>query len=145
MKVSTPSGKTLYLRQDGALVEDKNSGMISVKQYDMMYESRKYELTLTEAGDYLLDLETLYRGGTTSSYKQIIRVRSKPALKKFKLDRILDGILPVSIKLYHDQTLKIYDASERLNTLTLHKYGVMINYEDKVLYFTENYDYVEVS
>ena len=145
LKVLTPSGKTLYLRQDGELVEDKDAGMISVKQYDMMYESRKYELILREVGDYLLDLETLYRGGTTSSYKQIIRVRSKSAIRKFKLNRILDDVLPVSIKFYHDQTLKIYDASERLNTLTLHKDGVMINYEDKVLYFTENYDYVEVS
>jgi hypothetical protein len=145
IKVSTPSGNVLYLRNDGELVTDKDSGIITVKQHEMMYESKRYEIALSEVGDYLLDLETLYRGGKTSSYKQIIRVRSLSALKKFKLERILDGIPPISIKFYPDQTLKVYDASERLNTLTLHKDGVMINYEDKVLYFTENYDYVEVS
>lgn len=139
-----PNGEVLYLKPDGTVTSDKSRGIIPVNQNDISVPTRQYSIVLDDFGDYLLELEALYRGGATSLDQQIIRIGKKPALIKYKLERVLDDAIPLSINRFKDQKIKIYDSKNVLNSLILRKDGVMINYDDKILYFIEDYDSVEV-
>ena len=144
IKILTPSGAVEYLLPDGSTTVDVKEGFIPVSQNDIILEPRQYELTLNESGQYILELETLYQGGKTSSHRQLVEILRKSAKIKYKLERILDDTVPLSLSYYCDQKLKIYDSKNILNTIILHKDSVVIDYEEKILYFNEDYSSVEV-
>ena len=143
--ITKPDGTQFFLDKNGQVTTDLNAATILPTQNDIVLEPRQYAVTLDMCGEYIFELETLYRGGNTTRDKHIYIINKKAALIKYKLERIMDGADPLSIAYYADQKIKIFDTKNVLNSLVLHKDGVMIDYDDKVLYFIEDYDSVEVT
>lgn len=143
--ITKPDGSQVFLDRNGNLTTDLAAATILIDQKDVILEEKQYAIILKDCGEYLFEVEALYRGGKTSIDKQIYVINKKAALIKYKLERIMDGANPISISYYADQKIKIFDSKNVLNSLVLHKDGVMIDYDDKVLYFVEDYDSVEVT
>ena len=144
IKLKKPDGTISYINQSGKEISNLNEAIIYVSQKDITLDERQYSLRLNQIGNYILELEAVYKGGYTSSHKQLIRIIKTGAMVKYKLERILGDAIPVSLFFDYDQKLKIYTNDEKLHTITLRKDGVLIDYENKILYFSEEYSSIDV-
>jgi hypothetical protein len=107
-------------------------------------ETRQISLDLSETGDYVLSAIAQYFDGTTSVDSKIARVLTKPAIAKYKLGRILMGATPIRILRDFDGQIKIIDDESFLHCLSLVRDNMLVDYENGILYFNENYSEIKV-
>lgn len=137
-----PDGNYVSIGPDGSVSSDTN--FIPVFNSKTNFNSPVINYSLTAAGDYYLFLETRYVDGTYDRDIKIIRNLKKSAIAKYKLDKYLSGATPVKLFVDFDQKVKLLDSSDFLHEIEFHRDNVLINFEDKILFFNENYDSVEV-
>lgn len=144
LRLKKPDGSVLFMKDDGTTTTDMQEATVFVKQQDLLLEERSHSFVTDQVGDHLLELETVYQGGDSSRHSQVVRVLKKSALAKYKLARILNDAQPLCVFFDHDQRLKILTDTGVLHSLVLHKDGVLIDYDNKILYFVEDYESVDV-
>ena len=144
ISVIRPDGNTEYILSDGTIITDKTlaSNIADNREAQLITSTVYYDLDIV--GDYVVNLETVYRDGTTDRDAKIVRLHKKAARAKYKLERIFDGASIERIFVDFDQQLKILDGNKELHTISFPRDNVLIDYGNAVLYFNENYDEVEV-
>lgn len=144
LRVSKPDGTEIFVKADGTFTSNPSEASVAVQQDNLFVDEIVHCFSVDQVGDYIFDLEVVYQGGGASRHKQLARVLGMSAKSKYKLERILGEEVPVSLFFDHDQRLKIYTNAGILQELVLHRDGVLIDYDDKILYFSEEYDSVDV-
>lgn len=138
--VRFPDGTTKWILQDGSFTADRNLAINLVDRNIQQVFSRSISVDLDQLGDYIFYAEASYDDGTSSKDGKIARIMAKPALSKYKLFRNLLGNDPVNLVRDFDGQLKIIDSSNYLHTVQLCRDNMLVDYENGVLYFNENYD-----
>lgn len=100
-------------------------------------------ITPTEHGEYLLALDVIYIDESEESERVIVPVRSKTPLASISLLSLMSET-PVGIDFDADHQLWI-KGQTRYYRFNLHKDIMLVDYEQKVIYFKENYSQVKVS
>lgn len=144
LRLTKPDGTILFMKEDGTTTTDSQDATVFVQQNDLILEERSHSFITDQVGDHLLELEAVYSGGDSSRHVQVVRVLKKAAIAKYKLARILNEDVPLCIFFDHDQRLKILTEGGVAHSLVLHKDGVLIDYDNKILYFVEDYESVDV-
>ncbi|MDD3412423.1 MAG: hypothetical protein PHY47_00320 [Lachnospiraceae bacterium] len=144
VRMKKPDGTEIFLRADGSQTLDMNEASIIVKQKDIQLEDKQYSFIADQVGDYIIELETIYRKGQSSRHRQLVRVLTKKAQIKYKLERILNEEKPVSLFFDYDQKLKLLTDRNSVYTINFHYDGVIIDYDSKILYFIEEYESVDI-
>lgn len=144
LRLKKPDGTQIFIKDDGSFTNDIADASIYVKQDDLLLEEKQHVFVADQIGDHILELETMYKGGVSSNHKQLVRVLGSAAKAKYKLERIMNEEVPLSIFFDQDQRLKILTTNNIIQELVLHKDGVLIDYDDKILYFSEDYNTVDV-
>jgi hypothetical protein len=143
-KITKPDNSVVYLLKDGATTSDPNQSSIFVKQDLYTLDDVSNRFYATEAGEYIFELETMYQGGVSSKDYGFVYIPKICAIAKYKLERILDTGVPVSIFKDFDQNIKIYTNEGILHSIIFHKDGILIDYVNKVLYSSEEYTSLDV-
>lgn len=144
LKITKPGGDSVFLKPNGEETTDVKKSMIFAKQVDLTLEEVQYSFILDQTGDYLFELEALFQGGETTKHQQLVRVLSNSAKIKYKLERILNNQSPVGLVFDYDQKLKVLTEDNILHTIIEKRDGVLIDYENKILYFSEEYELIDV-
>lgn len=144
LRVRQPNNSIVFIMKNGNLEIDPNKASIFIKQDKLLLEDITNRFTATMPGEYLFELETMYQGGSTSVDYSFLFIKKNCALAKYKLSRILNETLPVSIVIDTDQEVKIYSDTSILHTLVFHKDGIIIDYSNKVIYSYEEYTSIDV-
>lgn len=144
IRLKKPDGTELFITSTGTYTTDMNQASIFVKQNDILLDEKQYSFTADQIGEYIIELETIYKKGESSRHRQLFRVLSNSAQVKYKLKRIVNEEIPTTLVIDHDQKLKILTDQGSLFTIELHHDGVMIDYDNKILYFIEEYESVDV-
>lgn len=144
IKITKPDGTVEYLLKDTSVTTDPNNSSIFVKQTEYMLPNVSNRYIARAPGEYLFELETMYEGGTVSKDAVIIYIKKCSALVKYKLERILNESVPVSIIMDYDQEIKIYTDKLTLHTIIFRRDGILIDYINKILYSAEEYASIDV-
>jgi hypothetical protein len=144
LSMKKPDGTCIFAIKDGAFTSSQSEATIFTKQPDVTLADAGYTFILDQVGDYILELETMYRGGESSKDSKLVRILKSSALVKYKLDRILNEDVPFSLFFDSDHRLKILTTAGALHSLALRRDGVLVDYENKILYFSEDYSSVDV-
>lgn len=144
IKITRPDGVVEYLLKDGTVTTDPNISSVFINQTAFMVQNIANRYIARMPGEYIFDLETMYQGGTVSKDSVLFFIKKNCALVKYKLERILNDSVPVSIFMDYDQNIKIYTDKSMLHTIVFHKDGIVIDYVNKVLYSCEEYTSVDV-
>lgn len=142
--VRFPDGVTRYILEDGSLTTNKNQAIILVDRNTPQVFSRSISVDIDQLGDYIFYAEASFEDGSKSIDAKIARILKKPALSKYKLYRSLLGNEAINLVRDFDGQLKILDSSDYLHTVRLCKDNMLIDYENGVLYFNENYDEIAI-
>jgi hypothetical protein len=134
----------VYLLKDGTIETNPNNASIFVNQTGFTLEDIVNRYTMTMPGEYIFELETMYKGGSVSTSYGFFFLKRNYALAKYKLDRVLNNSQPVSLFIDTDQKLKMYTNVSVFHTFTFHKDGIIIDYLNKVIYSYENYSSIDV-
>lgn len=145
LRMRKPDGTEVFIKDNGSYTNDLAQATIFPKQTDIVLNERQFTFVADQIGEYILDLETVYRNGETSRHRQLFRILSMSAIVKYKLRRILNDEVPVGLVLDADQKLKILTDRNSIYSLSLHHDGVVIDYDNKILYFVEEYESVDVT
>jgi hypothetical protein len=144
LTIRYPNGTTEYILEDGTTTTNKSAAKYRVPVGNRQVETRQISLDLSETGDYVLSAIAQYFDGTTSVDSKIARVLTKPAIAKYKLGRILMGATPIRILRDFDGQIKIIDDESFLHCLSLVRDNMLVDYENGILYFNENYSEIKV-
>ena len=145
-KIRYPDGTVWYINPaDGSLSASNTEHIIVTSQNDLQIITEGFIVTLPELGDYIISVDASYNDGTTSIDSKIVRVMYKGALAKYKLERLLFDAEPVNLVRDFDGAIKLYDSAGFLHSLVLSKDNMLIDYQNGILYFNEEYDEVDVS
>ena len=129
---------------DGAIVLDKKDASNRVLQTGFVLDTITTRYSILDHGEYVFKLETVYQGGESSVDYAFIMVHKKAAISKYKLERILSGAIPTHLFIDYDQELKLYTDTHVLHSIVFHRDGVMIDYENKIVYSSEEYSSLKV-
>ncbi len=109
----------------------------------------KETYTLLDPGDYVFTMEVLYRNGTTEIDQRIISVDTKLPLFNMSLSAITSGgtLLGVDFDSDHNLWILVDHGEDGIDKLkvTLFYDVMMIDYQNKVIFFKDTYDQVRVS
>jgi hypothetical protein len=144
LKLIKPDNSVVYILKDGTESTNANTSSIFPKQENFLLQDISCRYNITAPGEYLFELETMYQGGKVSKDTQIFVLHKSAALSKYKLARILNTSLPVSIIIDTDQEVKIYTDTSVLHSIIFHKDGVIIDYVNKIIYSSEEYTSIDV-
>jgi hypothetical protein len=144
IKITKPDLTEIYLLEDGTITNNQNQAIIIAKTRDLLYESRMITYIADMPGDYIVELEAIYREGIKEKDAKIFRNIKKSAKAKYKLDRILGDNSIVNAYMGVDQKIKIYDSNSYLHTITFNRDNVLIDYKESTLYFSENYSEIGI-
>jgi hypothetical protein len=103
------------------------------------------EITLSaaERGEYKIALEAVYPDGTTHTDRLVIPIKYKQPLSTINIAPYISGNVE-GIDFDSDQQLWI-KTSAAYYRFSLHADLMIVDYEDKVVYFRENYDEVDIT
>lgn len=138
----TPSG-TKYGLLNGSQVAYSSDFWNYPQQFKRELEGQ-ITVTSTERGEYLFVLEAVFPDTTTHTDKVIVSAGYKLPLSTIDLSTHLTGETLEGIDFDSDQRLWI-KTSTGYYRFSLHKDLMMIDYTDKILYFREDYEDVEVT
>lgn len=96
-------------------------------------------LQLTIRGDYVFTLETIFVDGTNAIDEVVVSVESKEALAEFDLD-----FTAVGLSFDSDQKLWVLDNAGIKHRIDLAYDIMLVDYDQKVIYFREQYEDIEV-
>lgn len=144
LSVLKPDGSVQYILQDNTFTTDKNNALTVVPLVNELYQTQAFSYELDLVGDYLIKVEAIYRNGTSSVDSKIARVGKKSALSKYKLERIFGEATPTRFFIDFDQQLKVLDTENQLHTISFVRDNMLIDYNNAIVYFSEEYDEVEV-
>lgn len=99
-------------------------------------------LTATERGEYLFVMEAEFVDYDIHTTKVIVPVNFKTPLAQFDLSLLIPTTVD-GIEFDADQQIWIKSAND-IYQIKLHFDNMLIDYNNKVLYFREEYDYVDV-
>ena len=123
-----------------------NSTLVSITsdfwrygQIDEREMSKPDILQLSIRGDYVFTMETIFIDGTNAIDEIIVSVESKEALAEFNLD-----FTAVGLSFDSDQKLWILDNTGIKHRIDLAYDVMLIDYDQKIIYFREQYEDVEV-
>jgi len=100
------------------------------------------EITPAERGEYTFTLEVVYIDGDTHTEKLIIPVNYKIPLVELDISALVPQT-PVGIEFSSDQHLWVKGTSHYYR-INLHSDVMLVDYDQKVIYFKEEYDSVGV-
>jgi hypothetical protein len=100
-------------------------------------------MTTTQRGEYRFALEARMLDGTTHVERVIFRVLSKTPEKQFNLSSLITGT-PTGIDFDSDQFMWVRTTTGYFR-INLHYDLMLIDYNNKILYFRENYTSVDVT
>lgn len=143
IKVIKPDNSVEYILKNG-VTTDSNSASIFIKQETLLISDILHNYKITQSGEYIFELETMYLGGTYSRDQVFYYMKDISAIVKYKLARILNDSEPVSIFIDTDNEVKIFTNKSILHTIVFHKDGVMIDYFNKIIYSYEEYTSIDV-
>jgi hypothetical protein len=144
IKITRPDDVVEFLLKDGSVTSDPNSSSILVKQTNFMLETIANRYVAEMPGEYFIELETMYEGGVISKDVAFFYIQKNVAIAKYKLNRILNLSVPVTIIKDFDQKIKIYTNENMLHTIIFHKDGIVIDYINKILYSAEEYSSIDI-
>jgi hypothetical protein len=144
IKITKPDGSIWYLLKNASLISDANNASIYVKQDGFTLPNVTNRYYADMPGEYLFELETMYQGGTVSKDFGFLYIPKVSAIVKYKLERILNNSVPVSLIMDYDQKIKIYADDSMLHSVVFHKDGILIDYINKILYSAEEYTSIDV-
>lgn len=144
IKITKPDDTVEFLMKNGSVTTDANLSSIFINQTSFMLDSISNRYMANMPGEYLLELETMYEGGVVSKDYSFFYIQKNTAIAKYKLERILNSSVPVSIIKDHDQEIKIYTNGNMLHTIIFHRDGILIDYINKILYSAEEYASIDV-
>jgi len=103
------------------------------------------EITISSAvrGEYKIVLEAVYPDGTTHEDRLIVPIKYKQPLSSIDISEYISGTI-VGIDFDSDQYLWVKTTSGYYK-FTLHADLMIVDYENKILYFREDYDEVDVT
>ena len=103
------------------------------------------EITISaiERGEYKIALEVVYPDGTTDINRLLIPVKYKQPLSTINIAPYISGNIE-GIDFDSDQQLWI-KTNEAYYRFSLHKDLMIIDYADKIIYFREDYDEVDIT
>lgn len=143
IKITKPDNSVEYLLRNG-ITNDPNNSSIFVKQDFLLLADIHHTYALTQSGEYLFELETMYQGGSVSKDTVFYYMKDIKAIAKYKLARILNDSQPVSIFIDTDNEVKIFTNRSVLHTIVFHKDGIIIDYFNKIIYSYEEYASLDV-
>jgi len=144
MSVRDPDGTVNYILSDNTLTQNKLIAGVVIPSEEFQLITSVFFYDMNMMGDYLVKLETVYKDGTSDIDTKIIRIHKKAALAKYKLERIFGETEIVRMFVDFDQQLKVLDSENELHTIRFAKDNMLIDYSNGLLYFSEEYDEVEV-
>ena len=145
LTIKKPDGTVLYIKEDSTITLDpSNAENIIYGNTEMQYVSPVIFIDLDIPGDYLITLESVCRDGTITKDTKITRINTKKALAKYKLEKILGTATIVRFFIDFDQRLKILDSNNEFHTLRWVKDNMLIDYNNAIVYFNEDYTEVEI-
>lgn len=100
-------------------------------------------ISATERGEYKIALEAVYPDGTTFVNRLLIPVQYKQPLSTIDIAPYVSGNIE-GIDFDSDQQLWI-KTNEAYYRFSLHKDLMIIDYADKIVYFREEYDEVDIT
>lgn len=105
-----------------------------------------HTLNLPQRGDYVLTLETLFLDGSTSVDQRLVSAESLKALKQynFAAQMTAESRTITGIDFDSDQNLWILDSLNHKQKVDLATDKMLLDYEQKVIYFKESYSNVTV-
>jgi len=142
--VTRPNGTVEYILADGTITTDKAEASNGADETQLQFQTNIFSYDLDILGDYVFKLETVFRDGSTSIDSKISRVQKKAALSKYKLERIFSDAAIERMFVDFDQQVKVLDSNSELHTLRFVRDNVLIDYNNSLLYFNEDYEEVTV-
>lgn len=143
LKVTKPDNTVEYILRNGTTT-DPNAASVFVKQDTLLLSDILHNYVITQSGEYIFELETMYIGGKYSKDQVFYYMKDICAIAKYKLARILNDSEPVSIFIDTDNEVKIFTNKSVLHTIIFHKDGIMIDYLNKIIYSFEKYTSIDV-
>lgn len=137
----TPSG-TKYGLLNGTQVSFSSNFWIKGEQKTRRSIENYISIPADERGEYLIVFEAVFRDDSTQETRRLVPVNHEFALCEFDLSSLVAGT-PIGLDFDSDQNLWIYTTSGYYE-IEMHYDIMLIDYEQKKLYFRENYDSVEV-
>jgi hypothetical protein len=127
----------------GGLVSYASHTFTPAGAYDKFIDTR---LTFTpdQLGEHVFTIEAVMSDGTTQIAKRVLCVDSKTALAEFDFSASLVASGVNGITFDQDQIMLISTSSGGYHPINLHYDTMMIDYENKVLFFREPYDEVRI-
>lgn len=144
LSITRPDSTVEYIMENNDISTDKLTSYNVVKSNTFQYIGSTLFYDLDIPGDYLVKLESVYRDGSTGIDAKIIRIHKKVALAKYKLERIFGDASIVRMFVDFDHQIKILDSNNELHTIRFARDNMLIDYSNSILYFSEEYDEVEV-
>jgi len=144
LSVKKPDGVVEYIKEDNSITLQPNDAEVVVNIKELQYSSSVLFYDLDIPGDYLIKLETVYRNGAVDVDTKIARINTKTALAKYKTEKLLGE---ASIKRFFvdfDQQLKILDSNNELHTIRWARDNMLVDYNNAIVYFSEDYVETEV-
>lgn len=139
--VTYPNGTSSGILH-GALVPYSETELTFTSVHSYLIDNR-YVFTPTVAGEYIYGLEAEMSDGTTQFAKRVLFVDSKEPLAQFALPSGIVGSGVLGIDFDSDQEMWIATQSGFCQ-LDLHHDVMLVDYENKTLFFREAYDEVEI-
>lgn len=126
----------------GSLVPYSETELNFTDTYSYLIDTR-YAFTPNMAGEYIYGLEAEMSDGTTQFTKRVLFVDIKEPVAQFTLPSgiVNSGVLGIDFD--SDQEMWIATQSG-FHQLNLHHDVMLVDYENKVLFFNEHYDEVEI-
>jgi hypothetical protein len=144
-KMRKPDGTLEYIKPDGQLTQDQEEATVILGTGATQLITEQITVLLTDPGEYIISLEAVYSGGGGSIDSAIVKINTKSALSKYKLERLTLGAEVTHLAYDHDGGLKVKTADNFLHTLIPVRDNVLIDYENLEFYFNRGYDEVEIN
>lgn len=140
-----PDGTELYIKEDGTTTTDQAEATVYVPTDEFQVKTKPITLDLVDVGDYLMRISVQYLDGSSDIDAKIVRIKTKAALVKYKMYRLLFGSPVKNIIHDYDGDIKVYDEAGYLHSLRLVKDNMLIDYENGQVFFNEGYDEVNIN
>ena len=137
----TPSG-TKYGILNGATVSYSSNFTVVGRQFSRTIDDR-ISIQLTERGEYLFVIEATFIDGEVQQARVIAKTCSKTPLASLDLSADITSTVS-GLDFDSDQTLWVRDITGAYYQIGFHYDTMLVDYNNKILYFREEYDSVDV-
>jgi hypothetical protein len=144
--VQYPDG-TLHNALAGSFSSYDSSAYLFNNPVDRFLRAKE-QYVLTTVGDYIFNMEVVYSNGVKEIDQRIISVDSKKALTEFSFASIAPGGILRGVDFDSDHNIWILvDTSSTFTKIKVQlAYDIMmIDYQNKVIFFKEKYDQIRVT